>query len=244
MSNLKALLRALVLVVLLGTGLWLMDQIAQTTMAVRSRGTGPKTAAGVPTQTPGQQSAPPEGYAPHPQEPSGQTADAARPSSPAPADASQVSKAGEPGEQPLTTPATTPPSPPESRPQEAGSVRMQRRGDTQYIVTEPILFNTASSVIREISIQPLKKVAALLAERREVKLMIIGYTDNLGMPENNQRVSAERAAAVKEFLVSQGVDPARLDSKGLGSQNPIASNDTQMGRQANRRIEFIVAGVK
>ena len=121
---------------------------------------------------------------------------------------------------------------------------MQRRGDTQYIVTEPILFNTASSVIREISIQPLKKVAALLAERREVKLMIIGYTDNLGMPENNQRVSTERAAAVKEFLVSQGVDPARLDSRGLGSQNPIASNDTQMGRQANRRIEFIVTGVK
>ncbi len=128
----------------------------------------------------------------------------------------------------------------ESRGQQGSPLRILRRADGQVIATEPILFSTASSEIRQVSIQPLQNVASLLAQQPDIKLMIVGYTDNLGVPENNERVSAERAAAVKDFLVRQGIDPSRLESKGMGSQNPIASNDTQWGRQANRRIEFIV----
>ena len=74
--------------------------------------------------------------------------------------------------------------------------------------------------------------------------MIIGYTDNLGMDENNARVSSERAAAVKDYLISQGIEASRLDTKGMGSHDPIASNDTQLGRQANRRIEFLITSPK
>ncbi len=239
-SNLKALLRALILVVLFGTGLWLMDQIAQTSTAVKSHGSVPKNESNAAAQGANPQMPPPEGYAPRPQ---GSAAPAAEPVSPAPATPEGAGPAPKPADASERPPSTLP-SPRETREQPGGMLRIQRRGDSQYIVTEPILFSTASASIRDISIQPLKKVAALLSEKRDVKLAIIGYTDSLGLPENNQRVSAERAAAVRDFLISQGIDSSRLESRGMGSENPIASNDTQLGRQANRRIEFVVTSPK
>ncbi len=130
------------------------------------------------------------------------------------------------------------------QPGPGASLRIVRKPDGQYIAADPILFNTAEATIREGSIQTLKKVAALLKEQPELRLMLIGYTDNLGMDVNNSRVSTERAAAVKDFLVSQGINPSRLETKGMGSQNPIASNDTQLGRQSNRRIEFLITSLK
>jgi len=236
-NNLKALLRALVLVLLLGTGLWLMDQIAQTSMAGKSHGMGVRPTSNSAEQSPAPPSAPID--------------TTARSPVPYPAGVDTLSKAAESGRPPSGAPAkegatagSVSPSPQDSRGQQGEALRIQHRPNGQYIATEPILFNTASSTIRPISIEPLKKVAALLAEKPDLKLMIVGYTDNLGLPENNERVSAERAAAVKDFLASQGVDPSRLESKGLGSQNPIASNETQLGRQANRRIEIIVTSPK
>ncbi len=247
MNNLRAVLRALVLIILLGTGLWLMDQIAQNSVAGRSQGPASRTGsvstvpvpakpqaalqsdASVPTQE-----AAAQGIAPGARPAStGEGASSAAGTQPA---GQSPSSASEPGAQ-TSTAAPVPVS---------GERKEQilRRADGQYIVTEPVLFSTASSEIRPVSIQPLKRVADLLRQRPDVRLIIVGYTDNLGLPENNQRVSASRAAAVREYLINEGIDPSRLESKGMGSQNPIASNSTQLGRQANRRIEFIIAGPK
>lgn len=114
----------------------------------------------------------------------------------------------------------------------------------KHINTEPILFNTGLAKLREVSMKPLDGLAALLMEQADLKVMIIGHTDNLGVEAANQKISAERAAAVREYLVSKGIEASRLDSKGMGSTSPIASNDTQLGRQANRRIEFLVISPK
>jgi outer membrane protein OmpA-like peptidoglycan-associated protein len=110
----------------------------------------------------------------------------------------------------------------------------------RFISTEPILFNSGLSILREASIPKLNMIAGFLVRNPHIKVNIIGHTDNLGIESVNQRISAERAALVLAYLISQGIDPSRLTSKGMGSLDPIETNDTQLGRQANRRIEFLI----
>ncbi len=114
----------------------------------------------------------------------------------------------------------------------------------RFIVTEPILFNTGLAKLRESSLRPLDRLARVLIDHPEIRMNIIGYTDNLGVESTNEKISADRAAAVLDYLVSRGVEAGRLQSSGMGSKNPIAPNDTQLGRQANRRIEFLVTSPK
>ncbi len=94
--------------------------------------------------------------------------------------------------------------------------------------------------MRAASMPRLDKLAEFLIRNPEIRLEIIGHTDNLGPEPVNQKVSAERAAIVMHYLITQGIDPSRLQSKGMGSLDPIESNDTQLGRQTNRRIEFLI----
>ena len=65
-----------------------------------------------------------------------------------------------------------------------------------------------------------------------------GHTDATGSSNHNQQLSERRAASVGEYLVAQGVQPARVVTKGFGSRLPIANNESSMGRQANRRVEL------
>ena len=90
---------------------------------------------------------------------------------------------------------------------------------------------------------PAMKTLDDLAERlsfyKNVKIEVKGYTDKTGTQVGNLRVSKRRADAVKVYLVKKGVDPARIEPKGMGPADPIASNDTKEGRQDNRRIEIV-----
>jgi outer membrane protein OmpA-like peptidoglycan-associated protein len=122
--------------------------------------------------------------------------------------------------------------------------RMLNTQSGRQVVGDPILFNTGNAELRQTSIEPLNKLAAILKEMPDLQLEIIGFTDNLGVEPVNEKLSADRAAAVKEYLVSRGVEASRLTAKGLGSQQPAASNATKLGRQANRRIEFLVTSPK
>ena len=114
----------------------------------------------------------------------------------------------------------------------------------RFIATEPILFNTGQATLRPASEQALDKVAELLKQRPEIKLEIIGHTDNLGVESHNLKVSADRAAAVRDYLVKRGIDTPRFEVKGMGSAQPISSNDDRLGRQANRRIDFLITSPK
>jgi outer membrane protein OmpA-like peptidoglycan-associated protein len=124
----------------------------------------------------------------------------------------------------------------------ADRLRLVSTARGRFIPSDPILFNSGASTLREASIPKLDKIAGFLMEHPEISVEIIGHTDNLNSEPVNQKVSAERAAVVMEYLASQGIDLSRLTSKGMGSLDPIESNDTQLGRQANRRIEFLALG--
>ncbi len=98
-------------------------------------------------------------------------------------------------------------------------------------------FDTGKATIRPTSHASLNKVAALLIEKN-FSLKLAGHTDNTGSMQTNMRLSKERAESVKAYLVSKGANPSRIEATGYGPTQPIANNNTEAGRQQNRRVEF------
>ena len=107
------------------------------------------------------------------------------------------------------------------------------------IVTHGILFDTGSEVIKPESGPTLRSIQALLAEDSKLRFRVEGHTDDQGGLKVNGPLSERRAAAVKAWLVKQGVAEARLEAKGLGATKPIDKNETAEGRANNRRVEFV-----
>ena len=107
------------------------------------------------------------------------------------------------------------------------------------VSTQGILFDTGSDVIKPHSTPTLEEILAMLKDHADLKLAIEGHTDNVGDAAANQSLSEKRAAAVKAYLVSKGIEASRLESKGLGATKPKAANDTAEGRQTNRRVELV-----
>jgi outer membrane protein OmpA-like peptidoglycan-associated protein len=103
-----------------------------------------------------------------------------------------------------------------------------------------LLYDFDSDVVRADAAQNLRTLAASLAEYPNTDLLIVGHTDAVGTSEYNQTLSQRRATAAVNYLVAQGVSPARLRAVGRGETEPIATNDTEAGRQANRRIEIAI----
>jgi outer membrane protein OmpA-like peptidoglycan-associated protein len=106
------------------------------------------------------------------------------------------------------------------------------------VVLKNIFFDTGKSDIRPESTSELQRLVKLLNENPTIKIEISGHTDNVGDAKINQALSESRALNVLNFLVANGIPKARLLSKGYGSLQPIDSNDTETGRQNNRRTEF------
>ena len=84
--------------------------------------------------------------------------------------------------------------------------------------------------------------AVILLAYPDLKLALEGHTDSVGSDEYNLKLSDQRASAVREYLVSQGVPAANITATGLGKSMPVASNETAAGRQQNRRVEMVVSG--
>jgi len=101
-----------------------------------------------------------------------------------------------------------------------------------------IYFATGKYVLLSRSFKGLNEVATILKETPALRLVIDGHTDNVGSDASNQTLSDNRAAAVKAYLVKQGIDESRLISTGYGESKPIADNTTAAGRQKNRRVEM------
>lgn len=109
-------------------------------------------------------------------------------------------------------------------------------------VGETILFETGKAAIDPKSMDLLDAVANILKTSAGItKLTIEGHTDSTGDEAFNKQLSQDRANAVKDYVASKGVDAARLEAVGFGSEKPIAPNDTDEGRAKNRRVEFKVA---
>ncbi|QAA82324.1 OmpA family protein [Aequorivita sp. H23M31] len=104
--------------------------------------------------------------------------------------------------------------------------------------SKTILFDLGKSTIRPESYAVLQKIVDVMKEYPNAKFEVEGHTDSSGSLKLNERLSKERAAAVKDYLVTIGMDASRLTSEGYGPSRPIASNKTAAGRQQNRRVEI------
>lgn len=103
-----------------------------------------------------------------------------------------------------------------------------------------VYFDTGSSKVKDNSHAVLKAVADILSGNPDLKILIVGYTDNVGDKQKNLHLSQERADSVKSYLVSQfKADPARIQTAGKGDGEPIADNKTAEGRAVNRRVDFV-----
>lgn len=101
-----------------------------------------------------------------------------------------------------------------------------------------IFFVTGSAKLSAKSNPALNSVVTLLNEDKNLKLSIEGHTDNVGKADYNKNLSDKRAASVKSYLVSKGVDESRLTAEGFGMEKPVATNKTAAGRAQNRRVEL------
>ncbi len=101
-----------------------------------------------------------------------------------------------------------------------------------------IFFELDQAYLKKESIDILDKLIMVMKENPNLKVEVRGYTDSTGDEDHNQKLSEKRADAVIEYMIKNGISPERLDSKGFGEKNPIASNDTEEGRRKNRRTEF------
>ena len=101
-----------------------------------------------------------------------------------------------------------------------------------------IYFATGKFVLLGKSFKGLDEVVKILKNDPQLKLSIDGYTDNVGSDANNQRLSENRANAVRNYLAKKGVSSDRLTSTGHGENDPVADNNTAAGRQKNRRVEL------
>lgn len=121
---------------------------------------------------------------------------------------------------------------------DADALRCQQ--DFDALLRSPILFATGGAQIGPASDLLLQSLAETALSCPDVRISIIGHTDNRGGAEANLRLSRERAEAVALRLIASGIDDSRISTSGRGSERPIANNDTAEGQAKNRRIEFLV----
>ncbi|HTB96924.1 MAG TPA: OmpA family protein [Terracidiphilus sp.] len=105
-----------------------------------------------------------------------------------------------------------------------------------------VLFDTGHYTLKSGAREKLAKIAGILIAYPGLNIAVGGYTDNVGGDEMNQKLSENRAGAVREFLVQQGVVAGSVSATGFGSSSPVASNENSTGRQENRRVELVVSG--
>ena len=103
-----------------------------------------------------------------------------------------------------------------------------------------VYFATGSTKLLSQSFKALNDLVKVLNDNTSLKLKIDGHTDNVGNDDFNKKLSDGRAASVKKYLVSKGVDESRLESEGFGETAPVADNKTSTGRSKNRRVEMKV----
>lgn len=119
--------------------------------------------------------------------------------------------------------------------------KVERVGEGILITFESgLLFKTNSSELEPATKSNLTDLAGTLNKYDDTNILVEGHTDNTGQDDYNQRLSERRADAVQSYLVSQGVDASRLTTRGYGEGQPVAANDSDAGRSANRRVEVAI----
>lgn len=116
-------------------------------------------------------------------------------------------------------------------------------GSKEIFILDQVEFDTGKATIKPVSDPLLDKVATVLKDHPDLaKIEVQGHTDNRGSAALNKNLSRDRAEAVRKALVKRGIADNRLTSKGYGPDKPIETNDTEEGRQKNRRVQFVIMG--
>jgi outer membrane protein OmpA-like peptidoglycan-associated protein len=105
-----------------------------------------------------------------------------------------------------------------------------------------VLFDTGKYTLKEAAREKLARLSGIVISHPGLNLQVEGYTDSTGSDAFNQKLSEQRADTVREYLISQGLNPQTVTSTGYGKAYPVASNDTASGRAMNRRVEMVVSG--
>ncbi len=127
--------------------------------------------------------------------------------------------------------------------QQLNAILVTRDTARGLIATMPdVLFETNQFSLRPAARESLAKLAGILLAYPDLRLEVDGHTDSVGSDAYNQQLSEKRAAAVRDYLVQQGLPMSSATVLGFGKTQPVASNATAVGRQQNRRVELVVSG--
>jgi len=142
----------------------------------------------------------------------------------------------------------TPVAPPVSAPTTVEIRSADKVGDLiakGSIVLDGVVFDTGATTLADGTIAKLQSLAAFLLANPTLRVALVGHTDSVGSLDGNIRISKQRAEAVRQRLITvHNVPPAQVDAEGMGYLAPRASNLTEEGRNANRRVEVIVLGAE
>jgi outer membrane protein OmpA-like peptidoglycan-associated protein len=127
----------------------------------------------------------------------------------------------------------------EAMAQVVSAAEMLRALDHDGYVALDIRFDTGKSTIKPESRPVLDQIVALLKANAGLRIAIEGHTDDVGSPASNRTLSEARARSVRDAVIGQGVDQARLTAAGFGQDRPVADNRTEEGRAKNRRVELV-----
>lgn len=118
------------------------------------------------------------------------------------------------------------------------NIDLEKASAGSMAILNNIFFDVDQYALKPKSLPELQKIVRFMNENPQIKVEISGHTDNSGQPAYNKQLSEKRASAVFQYLTEQGIDKNRLHPVGFGAEKPLASNDSEEGRQQNRRIEF------
>lgn len=116
----------------------------------------------------------------------------------------------------------------------------RRQNQLEVVMASDILFESGKAYLHAGARDKLQRLAAVLNRYPETRIEIIGHTDSRGSDEYNYNLSKQRAEAVAAVLIENGVNPARIRTRGEGESRPVAPNDTPEGRARNRRVEILL----
>ena len=131
---------------------------------------------------------------------------------------------------PIPEPAPVPPPPPVKE---------------KVVITLNVQFDTNKAIVKDKYYDDIKRVADFMKEFPDTSASIEGHTDNIASAAYNQKLSEKRSSSVRQYLIDKfGVDGARISAAGYGLTKPIAGNDTEEGRQKNRRVEAVMEAIR
>ena len=129
-----------------------------------------------------------------------------------------------------------PPPPPPPAPRRAAPAPRRK------IILRGVNFDFDEATIRRDAADVLDEAAEILRDQPDIDVSVDGHTDAIGSEQYNERLSAQRARTVVDYLSRHGADPSRLHARGFGESHPVASNDSDERRAQNRRVELNIVG--